>query len=183
MLHSSFLFIYTLLTFLITCFIYLKQRPFYKQMMIKPKGSEKLINIHDEYSEFARHDKTSFIEIFVGAFFLFWIRFSFAFIIAFSCMITLLIKNSKLATSGVVTKENRPSFKWVIKIHTMLFLYASGILIISSRPDVSELYKKYFGPDYKIEYDSGYSAIISNHTCFVVNKKNIIFHHILNRIF
>ena len=31
---------------------------------------------------------------------------------------------------------------------------------------VLPVYKKYFGPDYKIDYDGKFSCYISNHTCF-----------------
>jgi 1-acyl-sn-glycerol-3-phosphate acyltransferase len=42
-----------------------------------------------------------------------------------------------------------------------------GVCLKTERNNNEELYKEYFGPEYKITYDEGYSAIISNHTGWV----------------
>jgi lysophosphatidylcholine acyltransferase/lyso-PAF acetyltransferase len=51
---------------------------------------------------------------------------------------------------------------------TSLYLKFAGMIIYKKRlPDekVLSVYRKYFGPDYKIDYDSKFSCYISNHTC------------------
>ena len=56
----------------------------------------------------------------------------------------------------------------LIKIALKVFNFFFGIRLHQNRVDCSEVYKKYFGDDYEIKYDIGYSAIISNHIGWAV---------------
>lgn len=164
----TFFLIYTLISALATWFIYHNQKRFYTELMISKKDSPTAISIHKEFEEFCRKDQFNLVGLFIGTFIFFWLRFILLVLIASSCMIILLIKNSKLKVKGVVNKEERESFRKVIHYHTSLFLLLSGICITVTRPDVSVIYKKYFGPEYKIQYNEGYACIISNHISFIV---------------
>ena len=55
-----------------------------------------------------------------------------------------------------------------IKLALKIVHFVIGIRLHETRVDCSEEYKRYFGKDYEIKYDSDYSAIISNHTGWIV---------------
>jgi 1-acyl-sn-glycerol-3-phosphate acyltransferase len=55
----------------------------------------------------------------------------------------------------------------IIWLAVLLAILIAGVIVKDSRPDVKATYTKYFGNDYKIEYDTNYSMIISNHTSFL----------------
>ncbi len=61
-------------------------------------------------------------------------------------------------------KKNTRLLKILIKIALQVFNFLLGARIHEKRVDCAKEYKKYFGSDYEIVYDSGYSSIISNHT-------------------
>lgn len=167
MWQAYFLIIYTLLSFLVALFIYSQLKKFYTEMMITKKGDSKPISIHKEFEVFSRKDKLSFPWLFLGTFFLFWIRFIASLIVASTLLLVLLYKLRHLKTKGVISREERVSFKYWIQKITTLFMYASGILVIDKKPDVEKIYKEYFGNDYKIEYDSNFGCYISNHISFL----------------
>ena len=167
MWQTYFLSIYTTLSLLVSYFIYSQQKKFYTEMMITKKGSTTPISIHKEFECFSRKDKLSFFWLFLGTFFLFWIRFIIDLILASILMIGLLYKLAHLKIKGVVSHEERPSFKSFVNTLTTIFFYVSGILVIEPKPEVEALYKEYFGPDYTIEYDKNYSSMICNHISFI----------------
>lgn len=164
----TFIFIYTLSCLLVTWFINLNQKRFYTELMITKKDSTTPISIHEEFEEFCRKDQFNLLGLFIGTFFFFWIRFIMTVSIATLCMIILLIKNSRLKIKGVTNKEERESFYKFITFNIQIFIWISGIHISVARPDVSQVYKKYFGPDYKIQYSGKHACIISNHISFIV---------------
>jgi lysophosphatidylcholine acyltransferase/lyso-PAF acetyltransferase len=55
-----------------------------------------------------------------------------------------------------------------IKIGLRIVNILLGIIKYERRVECSEQYKKYFGEDYEIVYDKGYSLMISNHTGWIV---------------
>ena len=167
MWQAYFLIIYTLMSLLVALFIYNSQKKFYTEMMITKKDDPTPISIHKEFEVFSRKDKLSFPWLFLGTFFLFWIRFILSLIIASTLLIILLYKLRHLKTKDVISREERESFKFWIQRLTMMFMYASGVLVIYNKPDVEKIYKEYFGNDYKIEYDSNYACFISNHISFI----------------
>ena len=114
MWQAYFLIIYTLLSFIVAYFIYSNQKQFYTELMITKKDLPTPINIHKEFECFSRKDTMSFPWLFVGTFFLFLIRFPIAVILASTLMFILLYKLAHLKIKGIVSNEERPSFKYWI---------------------------------------------------------------------
>jgi len=56
------------------------------------------------------------------------------------------------------------SIKFALKVINVII----GVRLHEKRVDCTEVYKRYFGPDYEIKYDGKYSTIISNHTGWIV---------------
>jgi hypothetical protein len=59
--------------------------------------------------------------------------------------------------------------KVLVKFSLSTLLYAFGVMFTYVREPHEEIYKKYLGKDYKIQYDEKYSSIISNHIGWAVN--------------
>ena len=176
---------YFKLGFLITYFsicagiayiIYKDQKKYYEPMYImkktgEGKDDEKAVNIHDEFDECARKDTpVSFIKLFFGiltiALFKFILAVYFAITLSFKLNNQLKKKEEK---KEKFTKEEIKSTIETIKYHTSNFLRYSGIFHFKVRlPEekVLPVYQKYFGPDYKIDYDGKVSCYICNHTSF-----------------
>lgn len=56
------------------------------------------------------------------------------------------------------------------KIACRVILFIMGMNFIEiKKNDCQELYSKYLGDDYKLEFENGYSCIASNHFSFIVN--------------
>lgn len=63
--------------------------------------------------------------------------------------------------------------KILTKIHLFTFFCFTGFVISVRRPENVELiYRKYFGDDYKFNYNGRYGSIISNHISWSV-KNNL----------
>jgi hypothetical protein len=61
------------------------------------------------------------------------------------------------------------------KLHLFIFFCFTGIIISNKRPGNIELiYRKYFGDDYRINYNGRYGSIISNHISWSVKIKIFI---------
>ena len=163
-----FTIIYTSLSLGVAYLIHTEQKKYYKPLILTRPSDNKQINIHDEFPDFARHDKPqSFLSLFLGILLFFWIRFISLVLGSILIIISLSIRARFLKTKDIITKSEQPSFKFWISIWTKIHLLIAGIIVKDSRPDVKATYMKYFGNDYKIEYDTNYSMIISNHTSFL----------------
>ena len=163
-----FAIVYTSLSLGVTYLIHTEQKKYYKDLLLTRPSDNKQINIHDEFPDFARHDKPqSFTSLFIGILIFFWIRFISLVLGSILIVISVMIRSRFVKTKGVITKEEQPSFKFWVSIWTKMHLLVAGVIIKDSRPDVLKTYTKYFGNDYKIEYDTNYSMIISNHTSFL----------------
>jgi len=159
-------------SYLVALFLYYAQKKYYTKLELpNPKNPKELIDVHKEYEVFSRQDKPiNFLRLFIGVIFLFWIRFFLAFIFSSTLMIILLYKHSHLKKEDFMSKEESSSFKYFINLLTKYFLLSSGILSYHHRlkdEEVEKVYKKYFGEDYKIEYNSKFSCFISNHVSFI----------------
>jgi len=69
----------------------------------------------------------------------------------------------------VFCKNNTYLINSSVKIALMIINLLIGLRTHGRRLECTEEYKKYFGDDYKISYDKGFSSIISNHTGWIVN--------------
>ena len=171
-----FLIIYTSICAGIAYFIYKGEKIYYEPIYVmkkvgEGKDDEKLVYIHDEFDEFARKDTpVSFLKLFFGAMtitlFKFFASISFAVSLSIKLFGQLKKKEEK---KEKFTKEEIKQNIQSVKTHTNYFLRFSGIFYFKYRlPDekIAPIYQKYFGPDYKIDYDGKFSCYICNHTSF-----------------
>jgi hypothetical protein len=68
-----------------------------------------------------------------------------------------------------IFKKSQRMMKFFIKIALRTVNIILGLRTHERRVVCDEEYKKYFGKDYEIVYDKGYSLMISNHTGWIVN--------------
>ena len=156
--------------------IYKEQKNYYEPMYVmkktgEGKDDETTVSIHDEFDEFARRDTpVSFLKLYFGiltiALFKFILAVYFAITLSFKLSNQLKQKEEK---KEKFTKEEIKSKIETVKYHTSNFLRYSGIFHFKVRlPEekVLPIYQKYFGPDYKIDYDGKVACYICNHTSF-----------------
>ena len=139
-------------------------RPLYYQ---KTPGGPK-INVHDLYPEFRLYDKLNYTRTILSFMFITPIRIiihaTLAMVLVFHMRI--LIKYNKQINTD---PKQREKLEWIVRFYTNIFLYVSGVVIIDKDYDCEEVYKKYLGPDYKLDKkDKNYSLITCNHTGFYV---------------
>ena len=129
------------------------------------------VYLHDEFDEFTRRDKPpSFIKLFCGTFTLFFFKIisSFCFAINLSRKLYRILQEKEVKKESF-TNEDIKLIRESAKFNATNFLRFSGIFFKKRRlPDsqVLSVYQKYFGPDYKIEYEGKFSCYICNHTSF-----------------
>ena len=165
-----FLFIYISLCLLITYLVYKEQKPYYTPLYVTKKSSkegekETIINLHDEFEEYRRKDEpVNFFSLFLGVLLFGAIRL----ILNIICTLVITYKTLSIINKKKLTKEDINNIRNHVKNITKLFLKFSGVIVDFKRlPDekILKVYKKYFGPDYKIDYDGKFSCYISNHSC------------------
>ena len=172
----SFLILYTSLCAYLSYLMYKYEKDYYEPIYVmkktgEGKDDEKRIYLHDEFDEFTRRDKpVSYIKLFIGTFFLFFFKLfsSFYFAISLSWKLYNQLKRKKEKKEPFTKEEINENIE-KIKNHASNFLRCSGIFFQKRRlPDevVLPVYQKYFGPDYKIDYDGKFSCYICNHTSF-----------------
>ena len=172
LLKLFFLFIYLAISVLLTYLVYTEEVQYYKPLYVTKKPQkeveiEEKVNLHEEFEEFRRKDKpVNFLTLFIGVFIFGVIRF---FISIICCAIVSYKVNKRLKEKNFkLTKEDIDYIRNTTKFYTNIFLKISGIIINKKRlPDekILPIYKRFFGPDYKIDYDAKFSCYISNHTC------------------
>ena len=172
LLKLFFLFIYVAISVLLTYLVYTEEVQYYKPLYVTKKPQkegeiEEKVNLHEEFEEFRRKDKpVNFLTLFIGVFIFGVIRF---FISIICCAIVSYKVNKRLKEKNFkLTKEDIDYIRNTTKFYTSIFLKISGIIINKKRlPDekILPIYKRFFGPDYKIDYDAKFSCYISNHTC------------------
>ena len=168
-----FLFLYISLSVLITYVIYKEQKQYYEPIYVTKKSKkegekEETVNIHDEFDEFTKRDEPiNIIKLFIGILTIFWIKVIFDLGLAFYHA-NNIFNIAKKKKNSEYTKEESEYIINRTKYLTNIFLKIAGLFVDYKRlPDeqVLQVYKKYFGPDYKISYDGKFSCYISNHTC------------------
>ena len=173
----SFLIIYSSVCAYLSSIMYNHEKKFYDPIYVKKKkdkGEEEdeiIVNLHDEFDEFARRDSpVSFFQLFCGTFTLFFIKIISSFFFAFRLSRKLSKKlQEKSSKKESLTKEDINYMIEQTKFNASYFLRFSGIFFKKRRlPEnqIIQIYKKYFGPDYKIEYEGKFGCYICNHTSF-----------------
>ena len=175
-LKLGFLFAYTSICLAIAYYIYNGEKKYYEPIYVmkktgEGKDDEKRVYLHDEFDALARKDDpVSFLKIFFGVFTIMFFKLIIAMSFAISLSLKLYNKlKKKEAKKENFTKEEIQENIESTKVHTSYFLRFSGIFYFKTRlPDekVLPVYQKYFGPDYKIDYDGKFCCYICNHTSF-----------------
>ena len=171
----SFLIIYSSVCAYLSSIMYNHEKKFYDPIYVKKKkdkGEEEdeiIVNLHDEFDEFARRDSpVSFFQLFCGTFTLFFIKIISSFFFAFRLSRKLSKKfQEKQSKKESLTKADINYMIEQTKFNASYFLLFSGIFFKKRRlPEnqIIQIYKKYFGPDYKIEYEGKFGCYICNHT-------------------
>ena len=172
LIKMIFFFVYIGLSALITFIIYKEQEQYYKPIFVTKKSSkegekEEKVNIHDEFDEYTKKDEPiNIFKLFIGVLTLFWVK-----LIGEICL--LLYSNFKIMK---INKEknfklSKEDIDVIIKncnFYGKIFIFLAGLFVDFKRlPDeeVLKVYRKYFGPDYKLDYNGKFCCYISNHTC------------------
>ena len=175
-LKLSFLILYTSICAYLAHIMYKYEKDYYEPIYVlkktgKGKDDEKRVYLHDEFDEFTRRDKpVSYLKLFIGTFTLFFFKLFSSFFWAINLSLKLSKKlkekeKNKEPFTNEEIKENVENTKY----NATNFLRFSGIFFKKRRlPDetIIAVYKKYFGPDYKIDYDGKFCCYICNHTSF-----------------
>ena len=172
----GFLLIYFSICGWIANFIYKGEKQFYEPVYVikrtgEGKNDVKKVSIHDEFDEFARKDTpVALWRLFFGAISITIFKLIASMCFALSLSIKLFRKiKKKEEKKEKFTKEEIEQNIESTKAHTRYFLRFSGIFSHKSRlpdEDLAPIYKKYFGPNYKIDYDGKFCCYICNHTSF-----------------
>ena len=173
----GFLIIYTSICAGLAYYIYKEEKKYYEPIYVlkktgEGKDDEKTIYLHDEFDVLARKDDpVSYPRLLFGTFTLLIFKLLTSMSMAFihSIRLFLLLKKKKQSKNKEYTKEEIQQVIESTNTWTNLFLKFSGIFYIKRRlPDevILPVYQKYFGPDYKIDYNGKFSCYICNHTSF-----------------
>ncbi len=171
-----FLIIYTSLCAFLSYLIYKYEKDYYEPIYVmkktgKGKDDEKRVYLHDEFDEFTRRDKpVSYIKLFLGTFTLFFFKLfsSFYWAVDLSIKLSKQLRQKEEKKEHFTNEEIRANIE-LTKKNATNFLRFSGIFFKKKRltdERILPIYKKYFGPDYKIDYDGKFSCYICNHTSF-----------------
>lgn len=161
---------YITLNFFIALFTWHVGKKFYEEKLVEVNNEKReslqSVDIHNLYPEFRRYDKFTFMRIFLGLLFLFWIKFSLLVVALVSLYLTLKIAfwNDEVK---LITEKKRKIVMQSTKFFGSIALFLFGIIKREKRTRYDEIYKKYLGENYESDFDSKYSAIISNHVSWV----------------
>ena len=154
--HPIIFLFYFLFNLLLSLYVYKKLYPFYD-----PNKEQ----IHIKYSDFRRLDKLNYYRLLIGLLVLFWPRL----ILFVLCMIIMAIGVN--IGKNILDPKDKP---WKDKIYTIcsrIILFSLGNVIpkisLGDQKLIEEVYKKYLGPDYKIDYNKKFCTIICNHVSWV----------------
>ena len=171
---------YLIICALLTIYIYREEKPFYTPIYVpknpddkeEKKDQKEMINIHDEFPCFRKLDKPmNIIKLYLGIVFLGLVRVIINLFLAWRININITSYLKSKNIDNKTKKLDKDAINYKISTTqriTSLYLKLAGMIIDKKRlPDsqIIPVYKKYFGPDYKIDYDSKFSCYISNHTC------------------
>ena len=172
LLKFFFLFFYFGISSIITYLIYKEENQYYTPLYVARKSQkegekDEIINLHDEFEEYRKRDHPiNILKLFLGVLLFGTIRLFINIILAL--IITYRALNRVKERKFKLNKEDIEYIRNSTKMLTKIILKISGVIIDKKRlPDdkILKIYKKYFGPDYKIDYDGKFCCYISNHTC------------------
>ena len=154
--HYKLFFAHCVFNFILSLYIYGKLYPFYD-----PKKE----SIHIKYSDFRRLDKLNYYRLLIGLIVLFWPRL----ILFLICMIVMAIAVN--IGKNILDPKDKP---WKDKIYSYgsrIILFSLGNVIptisLGNQELIEEVYKKYLGQDYKLDYNKKFCTIICNHVSWV----------------
>jgi len=169
------LFPYIFINLLISIKVYKFQKKFYESLKTNtlPNNAVNIskdivyenINIHDNYPEFRRYDELSFLRIFFGMIFLFWVRF--ILFLLLNLIMFIAVKVLFWDENKTITPNKIKMMKILNKIMMGVAFCVLGIFIEENRKIDNEVYSKYLGPGVYENFDNNYSVIISNHISWV----------------
>ena len=167
-----FLFIYIAISVIITYIVYKEEIVYYKPIYVTKKPEkegeiEEKVNLHDLFEEYNKKDKPiNIIGLFLGILFFGVIRLV-VFVIC-ATINTYKVINRVKEKNYILKKEDIDYICNTTKFTTNIFLKISGIKVNRKhlpKEKILPIYKKYFGPDYEIDYNAKFGCYISNHTC------------------
>ena len=175
-LKLGFLIVYALVSASIAYYIYKGEKKYYEPIYVmkkigEGKNNEKKVYLHDEFDELARKDTpVSYGRLLFGVLtiFIFKLILSMSFAGSLSRKLFKKLKQKKEKNEKFTKEEIKENIQ-MTQTHTSYFLRFSGIFFFKKRlPDetVLPVYQKYFGPNYKIDYDGKFCCYICNHTSF-----------------
>ena len=142
------------------------QKKFYDQIYVEKDGKKVLL--HDIFGPFSRRDKPAvFWKLFLNFLFFGTLKFFVGITCAFIC--SRILKKKIEGKNGKFTKEEIDEMQKIGSFWLSLVVKICGVDVKTKRlPDeiILPVYQKYFGPDYKIDYNAKFSCYISNHTNF-----------------
>jgi lysophosphatidylcholine acyltransferase/lyso-PAF acetyltransferase len=165
-----FLVFYVGICAIITYIVYKEQNQYYTPLYVTKKPSKEgekeiKINLHDEFEEYNKRDQPiNLFRLFIGVLFFGAIKLFLNII----CALIITYKATKRVKDKKINQEDIDFIRNTTEFFTKIFLKISGVFVNKKRlPDekVLKIYQKYFGPDYKIDYDGKFSCYISNHSC------------------
>ena len=167
-----FLLCYTGIGAYISYIVYKGEKKYYDPIFVNKKskdGKEEVtVSLHDEFDVFTRKDNPiSYLKLFFGMITTAWIKLIISVIM--SCILSFRLSKRAEEKNNKFDKDDIEYMKQQTYFCTSLFLRFSGIFSFQKKlPDdkVLEVYKKYFGPDYKLQYDGKFCCYICNHTSF-----------------
>lgn len=163
----QFIFGYLSISFLLTNFLYLKLRMYYKKIKYKDPNTGKLLSLNEKFAPFVPHDAIYYPTFILSGTILFLYRSLASLLECFLFMVHLKILR-KLYKNPETNPEHRKIYEKWIKFWGRLFLRINHISIEENQVEkglIERVYTKYFGPDYDF-YQKDYSLIISNHLGF-----------------
>jgi lysophosphatidylcholine acyltransferase/lyso-PAF acetyltransferase len=165
-----FLVFYVGICAIITYIVYKEQNQYYTPLYVTKKPSKEgekeiKINLHDEFEEYNKRDQPiNLFRLFIGVLFFGAIKLFLNII----CALIITYKATKRVKDKKINQEDIDFIRNTTEFFTKIFLKISGVFVNKKRlPDekVLKIYQKYFGPNYKIDYDGKFSCYISNHSC------------------
>lgn len=154
--HYKLFAVHCIINVILSLYIYKKLFPFYD-----PKKEE----THKKFPVFRRLDKLNYVRLLIGLIVLVWPR-----IILFAlCMITMAIIVN--IGKNIIDPKDKPWKDKAYSFGSRIILFSLGNIIPNTtRGDpklIEEVYKKYLGPDFKIDYDKKFCTVICNHVSWV----------------
>ncbi len=156
--HYKLFLVHVIFNVLFSLYVYKKLYPFYD-----PKKEA----IHIKYSDFRRVDKLNYFRLLIGLIVIVWPR------IIFFALAMIVMAIGVSIGKDILDPKDKP---WKDKIYSYgsrFILFCMGNIIptisLGDQKLIEEVYKKYLGPDYKIDYNKKFCSIICNHVSWVEN--------------